>query len=69
MKLKVDSNLCIGCGQCIYLAEKVFKWDDSGSFATATNEEIPESEKSNAIEAMESCPTNAIKEKKEDKVA
>lgn len=67
MKLKVDKNLCIGCGQCIYIADAVFKWDDNGRYATVIKEEVPKSEEEKAIEAMENCPTNAIKEIKKDK--
>jgi len=57
MKVKVDRRLCIGVGNCVALAPKVFKLDEKNKAvaaeASSTDEEILWS-------AAESCPENAI---------
>lgn len=64
MKFKVNEDACIGCGACASICEEVFEINDDG-FAEAKDNEINDEEiKENAISAMESCPTEAIK--KED---
>ena len=61
MKLKVDKEKCIGCGQCVSICEEVFDFDDDGQAKVITNEVSKELEES-ASTALESCPTNAIVE-------
>lgn len=65
MKFKVDENSCIGCGACQAICEEVFKISDEG-FAVASDEKIEDEDvKEQAVSAMESCPTSAIKEENE----
>lgn len=65
MKFKVDENLCIGCGACQAICKEVFEISDEG-FAVAKAEEIKDEEvKEQALSAMESCPTDAIKKDEE----
>jgi ferredoxin len=61
MKVSVDQDLCIACGTCIDLAPAVFDWDDEG-LAHVIVEEVPEDAEDLVREAIESCPTDAIKE-------
>jgi len=61
MKVSVDQDLCIACGTCIDLAPSVYDWDDEG-LAHVIVEEVPEDAEDLAREAVESCPTDAIKE-------
>ncbi len=66
MKFKVDKEACIGCGACAALCDEVFEIGDD-RYAQAKNKEITDEQvKEDAINAMESCPTNAIHEVKED---
>ena len=60
MKVIVDPELCIACGACISLASKVYDWDDEGK-AKAIAETVPQDMVDAALEALESCPTEAIK--------
>lgn len=60
MKVKVEPDLCIECGACISLAPDIYDWDDDGK-AKAIDEDIPNENEDEALEAVESCPTNAIK--------
>lgn len=62
MELYVDQDLCIGCGACISLCPDVFDWNDDGK-AEVTVAEVPSDEEETATDAMDSCPTEAIKEK------
>ena len=65
MKFKVDENLCICCGACQAICKEVFEISDEG-FAIAKDEEIKDEEvKEQAVSAMESCPTDAIKKDEE----
>lgn len=61
MKVTVDQDLCIACGACIDLCPNIFDWNDEG-LSHVLAEEIPSEEEDCANEAIESCPTEAIKE-------
>lgn len=59
MKVYVDQDLCISCGLCISICDDVFSWNDDK--AQAIVQEIPEEFTDEVEEAVESCPTEAIK--------
>ena len=61
MKLKVNKDLCIGCGACQAVCPEVFEIEDDG-FAGVIVEDIKEDVKEDAIDAKEGCPTGAIEE-------
>ena len=61
MKVKVDQELCIACGACISLVPEVFDWDENEK-AKAIREEVSGDKESVVKEAVETCPTEAIKE-------
>lgn len=61
MKVIVDQDLCIACGACIDIAPEIFDWNDEG-LSHAIVDEVPEDKEDLAKEAIESCPTEAIKE-------
>ncbi|KJS21512.1 MAG: ferredoxin [Peptococcaceae bacterium BICA1-8] len=63
MKLFVDQDLCIACGACISLCPEVYDWNDDGK-ADVTVDEIPSDVEESAADGMDSCPTEAIQEKK-----
>ena len=60
MKFRVNSN-CISCGLCEGLCPSVFALEGDGR-AHATKEDVPAELESTALEAMESCPVDAIEE-------
>ncbi len=62
MKLKVyvDQDLCISCGLCISTCEEVFHWNDDDK-AEAIATDVPAELEQDVQEAMDSCPTGAIK--------
>ena len=60
LKVYVDQDLCISCGLCISICDDVFSWNDDDK-AQAIDEEIPEELADEVEEAVESCPTEAIK--------
>jgi len=61
MKVKVEQDICIGCGACQAICPDVFEINDDG-LSQAVVENVPEENKDDVIEAIESCPTEAIKE-------
>ena len=68
MKLRVDKDICIGCGACGAICPDVFEIDDD-QLATTIVEEVPEEVMEDAVDAKEGCPVDAIKEvtEKEEK--
>lgn len=61
MKVFVDQDLCISCGLCIDICPAVFDCNDDGK-ADAIVDEVPADAEDDAREALESCPSEAIKE-------
>lgn len=59
MKVKVNKDVCIGCGACTAICPDVFEFSDEG-FAKAVNETVPEGTEEEVKDAAEGCPTGAI---------
>lgn len=55
MSIKVNHDLCIGCGTCEVLCPNVFKMNDEGKADVISQEE-----NGCAKNAAESCPVQAI---------
>ncbi len=55
MSIKVNKELCLGCGACVSLCPDVFKMNDAGK-----SEVIDEENIACARNAAESCPVQAI---------
>ncbi len=60
MKVTVNKDACICCGQCARTCEAVFEIDEAEGYAVAKVAEVPEAEKNAAQDAVEGCPTGAI---------
>lgn len=61
--LDVEKNKCIGCGACISIDEEHFDWDDDGLSQVISQDNL----KSESLtDAIESCPTSAIRLSKTD---
>ena len=66
MKVKVNQDKCIGCGNCFALSESnVFDFNDDG-LAHCILDEIPEDLQEVAKDAIDQCPTSAIEEVKDE---
>lgn len=73
-KVKVNQELCIGCGACQAIAESVFQLNDEGFAETKkesnTVDTMEEELKNDVMDALEGCPTSAIfMEEQEEKEA
>ncbi len=57
MKVKIDKEVCIGCGSCVAICPDVFELNDNNKA------EVKEEESGSACikEAEEICPVDAIK--------
>lgn len=64
MKLRVNKEDCIGCGQCQGFCPEVFEIEDD-QLAGVVVDEISEQFEEDAIEAKDACPTGAIVEVEE----
>ena len=64
-KIIVDQDKCIGCGACTAIASDVFSFSDEGYAQTDENNNVldnmEEEIKNDCMDALESCPTSAIK--------
>ena len=61
MKLKVNKDICIGCGACQAVCPDAFEIDDDG-LAKVILDEIPSDLQDDAIDAKEGCPVSAIED-------
>lgn len=59
MKVTVNKDACIGCGQCTATCQNVFEYSDEG-FAQVKVEQVSDEDKDLVKEAKEGCPTEAI---------
>ena len=63
-KIEVDQNKCIGCGACAGLTNReIFDFNDAGLASAIENnfDELNEEKKEEVKDAIEGCPTDAIK--------
>lgn len=58
-KVKVDENLCIGCGACNVIAPDAFGFDDETS-KSVVKEGAENTDSQKLEEAAEKCPVQAI---------
>ena len=59
MRVRVDSTLCQGHGNCYAKFPALFAYDDEG-FGSAVDRELDESEEQQARAAITGCPERAI---------
>lgn len=69
-KIIVDPDRCIRCGACVSMCDNVFQFSDEGYAETKEEnnilDEMEENVKDDALDALEGCPTGAIKEVEEE---
>lgn len=69
-RVKVNQEVCIGCGACTAIASDVFSFNDDGLAETNdennTIDKMDEELKNDVIDALEGCPTNAIYKEQEE---
>lgn len=59
-EVKVDQNICIGCGACFGSYPDCFEMDDNG--LAKEKENLNEEQLEEAKEAIDICPVGAIQE-------
>ena len=63
-KVKVNQNICIGCGACFSSYPECFEMDDNG--LAKEKENLTEEQLEEAKEAIDLCPVGAIQEESEE---
>ena len=61
MKVKVNSDACIGCGACEAICPDYFELNDEG-ISVAKESDVKDDIKDQVMNAMDTCPTGAIEE-------
>jgi ferredoxin len=61
MRVEVDSDRCIGSGQCVVLAPEVFDQDEDDGTVVVLVEEIAPDHDGDVREAAASCPARVIR--------
>ncbi len=59
MSVYVDDGLCISCGLCVNLVPEVFEFNENN--VSEVKGQINEENESMVRQAVEGCPTDAIK--------
>jgi ferredoxin len=60
MKVKVDTERCQGHTLCAMIAPKSFQLDDIDGHSTPVSEDVPADHEEQVLEAVRSCPEQAI---------
>lgn len=63
--VRVNKDVCIGCGACASMVPDVFEIEDDG-LATVIVDSIPKDLEEEVKDAALGCPTNAIEMDNED---
>jgi ferredoxin len=59
MRIKADTNLCVGSGQCVLIEPAVFDQDDDGIVALLTDQP-GDQRAAQARHAVTLCPSRAL---------
>lgn len=59
MDVRVDPELCTGCGLCVDVCPEVFEMGNEG-IAMVLIDEVTEETSDGCAEAVDACPTGAI---------
>jgi ferredoxin len=60
VKIQADRDVCIGAGMCVMTADTVFDQDDDGIVVLLT-EDVAEGEEQRVREAVNLCPSGALR--------
>ena len=58
MKVRVDPDICIGCGLCVQICPEVFEME--GDKAVVRTDTVPKDVESTCRQAADECPVTAI---------
>jgi ferredoxin len=60
MKVRVNQDRCQGHTLCAMIAPKMFELDDIDGHSSPVSEDVPEDQEAAVLEAVRSCPEQAI---------
>lgn len=59
MKVYIDPDICTGCGPCVDICPEIFEFNEE-RIAVVRIEQVPANLRQACLEAVNSCPTEAI---------
>ncbi len=60
MKVRVDEDLCVGCGTCVEICPEIFELEDDIAKIKIGNNDLPAQYEGTCKEAADACPVEAI---------
>jgi ferredoxin len=60
MKVRVDEDLCAGCGTCAEMCPQIFEMEDDLAKVIIGDKSVPEENEALCRETADSCPVEAI---------
>jgi ferredoxin len=61
MKVQVDEDSCIGAGNCVSVAGRVFRQREADGISQVLLDEVPADAHEDVLEAESICPVRAIR--------
>ncbi|MDP8230316.1 MAG: ferredoxin [Candidatus Gorgyraea atricola] len=60
MKVKVDAELCVGCGLCVNTSPELFEMKEDKAILKTKTDSVPAGQEESCKQSKDECPVDAI---------